>query len=251
MISGVLRLGDRAARGVMTPRNEVDWLDVTAGTEAVHAALMRTAHSRLPVAEGSPDQMIGAVQSRELLAAMLCGEPMDIRALMRAAPMVPDTADALDLLATPRAAEVPMALVLDEHGHFEGIVTPTDLTGAIVGEFRSDVEAGDEPAAVRREDGSWLLSGWMPADEMAERLRLNLSGERGYETVAGFVLQAMKRLPQVGEAVEAHGWHFEVVDLDGRRIDKVLAAKAEPEDALFHRRPGAGQDAVIGQPPEA
>lgn len=251
MIAGVLRLGDRAVRGVMTPRGDVDWIDAAAGDEAIHAVLMRTSHSRLPVGDGSPDQMIGVVQSRELLAAILRGETMDIRALTRPAPVVPDTADALDLLATLRAADVPMALVLDEYGHFEGIVTPTDLTGAIVGEFKSDIDAGEEPAAVRREDGSWLLAGWMPADEMADRLKINLGSQRGYETVAGLVLHAMGRLPQVSDTVEAHGWRFEVVDLDGRRIDKVLATQTEPGESLVRRRPGAGQDAVIGQPPKA
>ncbi|MFZ6765142.1 hemolysin family protein [Pseudoroseomonas sp. WGS1072] len=248
MISGVLRLGDRAVRGVMTPRGDVDWIDAAAGDAVTHAVLMRTSHSRLPVGDGSPDQMIGVVQSRELLAAMLRGEPMDIRALARTAPIVPDTADALDLLATLRAAEVPMALVHDEYGHFEGIVTPTDLTGAIVGDFKSDIEAGEEPAAVKREDGSWLLAGWMPADEMADRLKINLSAERGYETVAGLVLQAMGRLPQVGETVQAHGWKFEVVDLDGRRIDKVLASEVTVNASLAQRRPGAGPAPLLVSP---
>ncbi|MBO1077121.1 hemolysin family protein [Roseomonas marmotae] len=251
MISGVLRLGDRAVRGVMTPRGEVDWIDAAAGDEAIHAVLMRTPHSRLPVGDGSPDRMIGVVQSRELLAAMLRGEPMDIRALARLAPVVPDTADALDLLATLRAADVPMALVLDEYGDFEGIVTPTDLTGAIVGDFKSDIDAGEEPAAVQRNDGSWLLAGWMPADEMADRLKINLRGQRGYETVAGLVLHAMGRLPQVGEAVEAHGWRFEVVDLDGRRIDKVLATVGTGNVDVALRRPGAGPVPPIVQPPTA
>lgn len=251
MISGVLRLGDRAVRGVMTPRGDVDWIDAAAGDAVTHAILMRTSHSRLPVGDGSPDQMIGVVQSRELLAAMLRGEPMDIRALARTAPIVPDTADALDLLATLRAAEVPMALVHDEYGHFEGIVTPTDLTGAIVGDFKSDIEAGEELAAVKREDGSWLLAGWMPADEMADRLKINLSAERGYERVAGLVLQAMRRLPKVGETVQAHGWKFEVVDLDGRRIDKVLASEVKVNASLAQRRPGAGPSPLAGQPPVA
>jgi putative hemolysin len=249
MISGVLRLGDRAVRGVMTPRGEVDWIDVAAGEEAVRAILLRTAHSRLPVGDGSPEAMIGVVQSRELLAALLRGEALDVRAMAREAPIVPDTADALDLLATLRAAAVPMALVHDEYGHFEGIVTPTDLTGAIVGDFQSDLAVGDEPAAVHREDGSWLLSGWMPADEMADRLRITLPGERGFETVAGFVLYGMGRLPRVGEAHEAHGWRFEVVDLDGRRIDKVLASEAKPDAMAAVRRPGAGPNGVHTHPP--
>jgi putative hemolysin len=240
MIAGVLRLGNRPVRGVMTPRGEVDWLDATAGEEAVRAVLMRTAHSRLPVGEGSTEAMLGVVQSRELLAALLAGWPLDLRVAARRAPVVPDTADALDVLATLRAAEVPMALVHDEHGHFEGIVTPTDLTEAIVGAFRSDAEPGDEPVAVRREDGSWLLAGWMPVDEMAELIGLALPEERSYHTAAGFVLTAAGRLPPIGEAVEAQGWRFEVVDIDGRRIDKLLVGPLRAATAPAARRPGSG-----------
>ncbi|MBX6745481.1 MAG: HlyC/CorC family transporter [Acetobacteraceae bacterium] len=240
MIAGVLRLGNRPVRGVMTPRGEVDWLDATAGEAAAHAVLTRTAHSRLPVGEGSTEAMLGVVQSRELLAALLVGRPLDPRAAARRAPVVPDTADALDVLATLRAAEVPMALVHDEHGHFEGIVTPTDLTEAIVGAFRSDAEPGDEPVAVRREDGSWLLAGWMPVDEMAELIGLALPEERSYHTAAGFVLTAAGRLPPVGEAVEVQGWRFEVVDIDGRRIDKLLVGPMRAAIAPAARRPGSG-----------
>lgn len=241
MISGVLRLGDRPVKGVMTPRGEVDWIDLSGGDEAIREVLMRTSHSRLPVGDGSPDKMIGVVQSRELLAAILRGEALDIRAVTRIAPIVPDTVDALDMLATLRSAEVPMALVHDEYGNFEGIVTPTDLTGAIVGDFRSDVEADEEPAAVHREDGSWLVSGWMPADEMAEKFRIAIPASRGYQTVAGFILHELGRLPRVGETADAQGWRFEVVDMDGRRIDKVLAVRLPPDAAMVTLRPGAGQ----------
>jgi putative hemolysin len=240
MIAGVLRLGNRQVRGVMTPRGEVDWLDATAGEEAARTVLMRTAHSRLPVGEGSPEAMLGVVQSRELLAALLAGRPLDLRAAARRAPVVPDTADALDVLAMLRAAEVPMALVHDEYGHFEGVVTPTDLTEAIVGALRSDAEPGEEPAAVRREDGSWLLAGWMPVDEMAELIGIALSEERGYHTAAGYVLATAGRLPPVGGTVETQGWCFEVVDLDGRRIDKLLARPARAAVAPAARRPGSG-----------
>jgi putative hemolysin len=225
MIAGVLRLGERSVRAVMTPRGEVDWIDVTAGVEAAREVALRSPHSRLPVGDGSADAILGVIQSRDLLAALLRGEQPDLRALARQAPAVPDTADALDVLATLREAAVPMALVHDEYGNFEGVVTPTDLTEAIVGAFRADLGA-EEPKAVRREDGSWLLAGWMPADEMAERFGLRLPEERPYHTVAGFVLGALGRLPQVGDAAVAQGWRFEVVDMDGRRIDKVLVAPA-------------------------
>ncbi len=195
MIAGVLRLGNRSVRGVMTPRGEVDWLDATAATRRARAVLMRTAHSRLPIGEGSPEAIFGVVQSRELLAALLAEGGRWIYAPRRAGRRWCRTRRTrLDVLATLRAAEVPMALVHDEYGHFEGIVTPTDLTEAIVGAFRSDAEPGEEPAAVRREDGSCAPAGWMHADEMAELIGIVLPKEHGYDTAAGFVLAAAGRL---------------------------------------------------------
>jgi len=227
MIAGVLRLGDRDARGVMTPRTDVDWIDLEDDEAVIRQTLMDSPHSRLPVADGDPDNVLGVVQSRDLLAAMLAGKPLDIRAHLKPAPVVPDTIDALDVLTTLRDAEVPMALVHDEYGHFEGIVTPTDALEALVGAFRSDVGTGTtEPDAFRRPDGSWLLAGSMPADEMAEQLGIDLPDSQDYETVAGFVISHLGHIPATGESVEVGGWRFEVVDLDARRVDKVLATKA-------------------------
>ena len=142
---------------------------------------------------------------------------------MRHAPIVHDQADALDVLTTLKESEVPVALVHDEYGHFEGIVTPADILEAITGVFRSDLDEEEEPPAVRREDGSWLLAGYMQADEMAEQIGIDLPESRDYETVAGYILSHLHRLPATGECVDADGWRFEVVDLDGRRIDKVIA----------------------------
>lgn len=233
MITGVLRLGDRHVSAVMTPRTDVEWIDLELDDAEIRMVLANTKHSRLPVGEGSPDNMIGVLQIRELLAPMLTGGAFDPRAYVRKAPEFPDVLDALDALQALRQAEVPMALVHDEHGHFDGIVTPADILDAIAGAFRSD-EGSDDPEAVLREDGSWLLAGWMPADEAAELLHIGLPERREYETVAGLIISALQRLPTTGEFVEAHGWRFEVVDLDGRRVDKVLAAKlpdpSEQED---------------------
>jgi putative hemolysin len=228
MIAGVMRLGDRAVRGVMTPRTDVDWIDLDDDEFDIRETLINTPHSRLPVAEGHPDNMLGVVQARELLAASLKNEPLDIRAHIRKAPIIPDTLDALDALEVLRQAEVPMALVHDEYGHFDGVVTPADILDAIAGAFRSD-EGEAEPEAVQREDGSWLLAGWMPADEMAEQLGIALPERRNYETVAGLVIGELQHLPETGEAVETLGWRFEVVDMDGRRIDKVLARRVSDE----------------------
>ncbi|MDH7796095.1 MULTISPECIES: hemolysin family protein [unclassified Beijerinckia] len=233
MITGVLRLGDRHVSAVMTPRTDVEWLDLDLDDDEIRTVLASTTHSRLPVGEGSPDRMIGVLQVRELLAPMLTGGAFNPRAHVRKAPEFPDVLDALDALQALRQAEVPMALVHDEHGHFDGIVTPADILDAIAGAFRSD-EGSNDPEAVLREDGSWLLAGWMPADEAAELLHIGLPERREYETVAGLIISALQRLPTTGEFVEAHGWRFEVVDLDGRRVDKVLAAKlpdpSEQED---------------------
>ena len=167
---------------------------------------------------------MGVIHARELLAAMLSGQRLDVQGAVRAAPIIPDTLDALDALNVLREAEVPMGLVHDEYGHFEGVVTPADILDAIAGAFRSDADTG-EPAAVQREDGSWLLAGSMPADEMAEQLGIMLPAARDYETVGGFVIWHLGHLPETGEATTALGWRFEVVDLDGRRIDKVLATQ--------------------------
>ena len=224
MISGVLRLGDRAVRGIMTPRTDVDWIDLSNTEDQIRRVLSRTPHTRLPVCDGDADNMLGVVQSRELLAALIADEPLDMRRRVRRAPVIPDTVNALEILDTLRAAEVPMALVHDEYGHFEGIVTPADILDAIAGAFRSD-EDSPEPEAVAREDGSWLLAGWMPADEMAEQIGVNLPATRDYQTVAGLVISQLQHLPQIGEAVEVLEWRFEVIDMDGRRIDKVLACR--------------------------
>ncbi len=226
MITGILRLGDRAVRVVMTPRTEVTWIDLSASEAEIRKILIETQHSRLPAGEGSSDEMTGVVTAREVLAALLSGQTFDIRAYVRKAPVIHDNADALDVLSMLKTAIVPMALVHDEYGHFEGIVTPADLLEAITGAFRTDSEESDP--AIKREDGSWLLAGYMPADEMAEQIGITLPENRDYETVAGFVLSHLHHLPTTGEWVNAIGWRFEVVDLDGRRIDKVLASRLPP-----------------------
>ncbi|MBX3580384.1 MAG: HlyC/CorC family transporter [Rhizobiaceae bacterium] len=225
MIAGVMRLGDRAVRAVMTPRTDIDWLNMESDEATSRKLLMETQHSRLPVGEGVVDNMIGVVQTRDLLASLLAGEPFDARRHLREAPIVHDQADALDVLTTLRESEVPVALVHDEYGHFEGIVTPADILEAITGVFRSDLDEEDEPPAVKREDGSWLLAGYMQADELAELLGIEIAENRDYETVAGFVLGHLHRLPATGECFDAQGWRFEVVDLDGRRIDKIIASR--------------------------
>ena len=225
MIAGVMRLGDRPVRAMMTPRREVDMIDLSDDPESIRQIIVDSVHSRLPVHEGVPDEVIGVLQAKDLLDAYLRGDTPDVAAYVRPAPIVPDTANALDVVGIIKQSSVHMVLVHDEYGHFEGIATNADILEAIVGTSRTD-EGPAEPDAVRREDGSWLLSGSMAADEMAERLGIAIPHARAYHTAAGFVLDRIGRLPAVGETFEDRGWRFEIVDLDGRRIDKILAKRA-------------------------
>ncbi|MGF1549618.1 MAG: hemolysin family protein [Sphingomonadaceae bacterium] len=230
IISGVVRLADRPTREVMTPRTEVDWIDAEADEAAIRARFAASPHSRLPVAQGSVDELIGVVQLRDVMEAMLESRPLALKSLVRDAPVVPDQMDAMDTLAVLRAAEVPMAFVHDEYGHFEGIVTPADLLSALAGAFASDLDYDDEPPLVERQDGSWWVSGSLSADALAEQLGLRLPEERDYSTAAGFALSVLKHLPEVGETFEQDGWRFEIVDLDGRKIDKLLASERVAEE---------------------
>jgi putative hemolysin len=224
MIAGVMRLGDRPVRAVMTPRREVDMVDLTDGPDDIRRTVLDSVHSRLPVHAGTPDEMLGVIQAKGLLDAYLRGERPDIKSQVRPAANVPDTADALDVVDVIKGSPVHMALVHDEYGHFQGVVTNADILAAIVGDFRTD-EGPVEPDAVQRDDGSWLIAGSMPVDEMADRLFIAVPQERGYHTAAGFMLNQLGHLPDIGESFDSQGWRFEVIDLDGHRIDKILARR--------------------------
>jgi putative hemolysin len=224
IISGIVRLADRPVREVMTPRTEIDWLDVHCGKAEIRAALAQTPHSRLPVARGSVDDIVGVVSTRDLLMALLDGRDLNLSELTKSAPVIPDLMDAMDALAVLRGAEVPLALVHDEYGHLDGIVTPGSLLSALAGAFAHDLDVDDDPPCIEREDGSWLLSGAASADLLQDRLGLQLPGERDYSTVAGFALSILKRIPDIGEVFTGDGWKFEVVDMDGRKIDKLIAS---------------------------
>jgi putative hemolysin len=214
----------------MTPRTDVCWIDLDDPEADIRVALATAPHSRLPVARGAVDNIVGVLQLRELIAPAIAGGPLNIEEKLRAATILPDTLYALDALQMLRQADVPMACVHDEYGHFEGIVTPADILDAIAGAFKTG-EPEEEPAALRREDGSWLIAGWMSVDEMAEALGIALPEKRDYQTAAGLVIDELQHLPVTGERVNAFGYKFEVVDMDGRRIDKLLVSRAPQEDA--------------------
>lgn len=230
MIERVLRLGDRSVRAIMTPRVDVVWLDAAAGVDEVLRTLRTHGYSRYPVGRGGIDEMAGVVQTKQLLDRALSGQPFDVGAAAVAAPVLPDSVDALRALEVLKSSPVHMALVVDEYGSFEGLVTSGDLLEAVIGEMAEN--HADEQEIVRRADGSWLVDGAAPADEVKDLLKLKeLPEAEEYHTVAGFVLHRLRRIPHTGESVEWQGFRFEVVDMDGRRVDKVLivppAADAE------------------------
>jgi len=225
MISGIVRLADRPVREVMTPRMDIDWIDIASTAEEIRGALLESPHSRLPVADGAVENIVGVIQTRDVLAEVLEGREIELRRLCRQAPVIPDLMDAMDALAVLRAADVPLALVHDEYGHLDGIVTPGSILAALAGTFAHDVEQGEEPPLVEREDGSWLVSGAASADLLGDRLGVNLPNDRDYSTVAGFALSVLKHLPETGEKFRHDGWSFEIVDMDGRKIDKLIASR--------------------------
>lgn len=223
MIAGVMRIADRTARGLMVPRHEVEAVEITDPPATIVRRFRETGHSRLPVREGSADNIIGVLKSRDFLDLGKSGIGTDTRALIIEAPVVRDGMNALDVLETLRRSPAHMVLVYDEYGHFEGIITPMDVLQAIAGDFVEGEEI--EPKISEREDGSFLVAGWMPADEFAERLGITLEEDRDFETVAGLVIARSGSLPKLGEHIEVLGWRIEVIDLDGRRIDKLLVQR--------------------------
>ncbi len=227
MIAGVMRLADRSARGLMTPRLDVDIIDLSDPPEELRKTVVETRRSRLPVQDGDADSIIGVIAIKNLVQAFAAGEKIDIRRYVEAAPVVMDHTDALDVIKALRGSTVHTALVFDEYGHFEGIVTSGDILEAITGVFREEDE--EEPALVKREDGSFLVAGWMPVDEFSDRLGIAIPRDAKYETVAGYILSLVNHLPKVGETVDTDDWHIEVVDLDGRRIDKVMMRRIGAE----------------------
>ncbi len=225
IISGIVRLADRPVREVMTPRTDIDWIDIDCSPNEIRTALSETTHSRIPVAEGSVDNIVGVISTRDMLSALLDGRELDLKALTRKAPVIPDLMDAMDALAVLRSAEVPLALVHDEYGHLDGIVTPGSILATLAGAFAHDLDEGEEPPCVEREDGSWLVSGSANADVLGDRIGVNMPDERDYSTVAGFALSVLKRIPETGEVFKFDGYRFEVVDMDGRKIDKLLVSR--------------------------
>ena len=219
IISRVMRLGDRSVRAVMTPRPDLEWLDLRDGEEEIRDAIRGAKHGRILAADGDIDNVMGAIPVRAALVALMDGGAGAVRELVQKVPAVSDRLGAIDVVEQLRHSPLNLVLVVDEHGSLEGIVTEGDILKTLV----ADIEEDDGPRIVQRDDGSLLIDGGYPIDELGERLAIPLPANHAYHTVAGFVLSRMQRLPNVGESFRHGLWRFEVLDIDGQRIDKVLA----------------------------
>ena len=224
VVERVFNIGDRRVADIMTPRREVDWIDVDDPKVETLRIIRECQHGQLLVGRGNIDEPLGMVLKKDLLDRVLDGKPIDAMAVMRDPLIVHEATPVFKVLEQFKRAPVRLAIVIDEYGTLEGIVTQTDLLEAIAGDLADS--DGEDPDVVERADGSLLVDGMMPAYDAFERLGLrNRPAEDDFHTVAGFALSRLAHLPEVGESFVYEGWHFEVIDMDGRRIDKLLVSR--------------------------
>ena len=229
IVEMALRLGDRRVSALMTPRPQMEYLDLDDAPAENQRKVLESHYSRFPVIQGGFEKVLGIVQAKDLLAAMLKGGALDLRAAVRPPVFIPETAPALKALELFKRTGTPIALIVDEYGDLQGLVTLTDLLESLVGDIAAPGQV-DEPASVRRADGSWLIDGMMPIDEVADLIGMvHMPEEEGmdYTTLGGFMMAQLKRIPAPADAVTVDGYKFEVLDMDGRRVDKVLVVPPE------------------------
>jgi putative hemolysin len=227
MVEGVFRLGDRRVIELMTPRPEVVWLDVAEDPERWQDLVRKSHFSRFLVGAGALDRPLGYVHVKDLLDACLSGKQVDLHAVLRKSPTVPESMRALRLLELLQTSRSHLAVVVDEHGGVSGLITLTDVMRAVVGDLPSTPQEDTDQLAVRREDGSWLIDGMIPVFQFKELLDIEeLPGEQEepFATLAGFILYQLGRIPAVGDQFEAGGYRYEVIDMDRNRIDRVLVS---------------------------
>ncbi|HEY4040570.1 MAG TPA: hemolysin family protein [Rhodopila sp.] len=233
MIERVLRLADKPVRAIMTPRTELAWVDRTHPAKAIAAALKAAPHSRFVVCDRSIDNVVGVVQAKDLLDRILGGAELSVSASLRQPMIVPDAISALDALERLKSDALGLALVMDEYGSFEGVVTAADVLQAIVGDASRPEHLEGVPGP--EGEATMTLDGMTPVDELKARLKLpDLPAEGSYHTLAGLLLALLRRVPRAGDRIVFGGWRFEVLEMDGRRVDKVLAGReptAEPVEA--------------------
>ena len=230
IVQRVFQLGDQRVAAIMTPRPDIEWIDVDAGAEELREFLASHAHTQFVVCHGGLDEVLGIVRSADLLPLAFKGAPIDLRKLTKEALFVPDSMPAVQLLESFRGSHKHVALVMDEYGAVEGLVTVTDLLTAIVGDLPADASEA-AGAFVSRADGSWLVEGSAPMEEVATHFGMDALPEDetgAYHTIGGFVMARLGRVPKAADTFEWGGLKFEVMDMDGRRIDKVMVARKAP-----------------------
>jgi len=232
MVRNVFRLDDRQVGSMMIPRTEIVWLDAASSAEDVLRLISEEEHSRYPVCRGGLDEVVGVISSQSLLRQVMQGRSLDLAEPLQPAVFVPETLSGMELLDHFRASSAQIVFVVDEYGEVQGMITVRDVLEAITGEFTTPSDGASW--AVQRDDGSWLFDGLIPVPELKDRLGLKELPEedRGrYNTLAGMVMLLLGRLPCTADNVEWEGWRFEVVDLDGKRVDKVLATAMAGQEA--------------------
>jgi putative hemolysin len=238
MVRNVFRLDDRQVGSMMIPRAEIVWLEATSTAADVLAVISDEEHSRYPVCRGGLDDVLGVISAQRLLQQAIQGQAFAVDRDLQPPVFVPETLSGMELLEHFRASSTQIVFVVDEYGEVQGMITVRDVLEAITGEFSTEIEA--DSWAVRRQDGSWLFDGLIPILELKDRLGLKDLPEedRGrYNTLAGMIMLLLGRLPEEADAVEWEGWRFEVVDLDGKRVDKVLVTALAPQ-AMAHEAAG-------------
>ncbi|MGE4278831.1 MAG: hemolysin family protein [Magnetospirillum sp.] len=230
LLSGVMRFGDRRVRGIMTPRNDMVSIDLDWDHDHIVQVMQASPHSRMPVYRGNSDDILGVIQAKDLLNTYLSGLDLRLEESVKPVPVVHDNSPALLVLDTLKGSDIHMALVVDEYGSVEGIVTAADILSAILGGLSEHGE-DYEGAIVTRQDGSWLVDGSVAVDVARDRLNCRVLGgeDADYDTLAGFILSKSRSIPSAGDFFIWQGWRFEVVDMDGRRIDKVLVSRQDED----------------------
>lgn len=229
IVQMALRLGDRRVNAVMTPRTQLEWLDLQDGLEENRRKVRDSDYSRFPVFDGGPQQVAGIVQVKDILTAEMNGKPFDLKPLVRPAMFIPETATALRALEMFRKSGEPMELVVDEFGDLQGAVTLTDILQSLVGDIAEPGEPAS-PSIEKRPDGSFIVDGMTPLDHVYDLLNIQSmrDDDSGYHTLGGFVMARLHRIPTVGSRIEVDGVQYEVIGMDGRRVDRVLITPPKP-----------------------
>ncbi|MFC0808420.1 hemolysin family protein [Ensifer sp. P24N7] len=226
MLRRIIRLGDRNVKSIMTHRTEVGFIDVHDSLETIGQKIRQFGHSRYPVIDGPSGDVIGAVLTKEILNVAPAA-PFNIRDYVREILTLPETASCLKALEAFKSSSINMAMIVDEYGSTEGIITTADILEAIVGVIPSNYDNSEHALIRQRDDGSYIVDGRTPIDEIHLQIGIDgIEADGDFETIAGFLVQQLRKTPEEGDTAEAHGYRFEVIDMDGRRIDKILVSRA-------------------------